>query len=281
MLQPIYPFNPFDGTGPIINLALANGFPPPTYIPLMRSFLSDYQVISLLPPALWPDTQPPDEIRTWSLDITQPLLQGLRDYNLHQIIAIGHSFGGIGSLLAAIEAPERFKALVLLDPTILTDDRMSMLDQLRAINALDQMPLAARAIKRQRDFADADEAFTYFRSKPLFSDWSDEVLRLYVEQGTKPIAGGIRLWWSPEWEAYYFKAGYTRIWDDLPKLRGLLPILTIRGTTSDTFIAETAERLCALLPEMAYAEIEGHGHLFPQTAPAQTARLIQDWLSQL
>ncbi|MCU0496437.1 MAG: alpha/beta hydrolase [Anaerolineae bacterium] len=281
MPQPIYQFNPFNGTAPIINLALANGFPPPTYIPLLRSFMDRYHVISMLPPALWPDTQPPDEIRSWPVDITQPLLQGIRDYDLQQIIAIGHSFGGIGSLLAAIEAPERFKALILLDPTILSDERMSMLDQLRAMNALDQMPLAARAIKRQDDFASVEEAFGYFRSKPLFADWSDEVLRLYVEQGTKPTQSGVRLWWSPKWEAYYFKAGYTGIWEDLPKLRGLLPILTLRGTTSDTFLAETAERLCALLPDMTYVEIEGHGHLFPQTAPDQTAAVINEWIAQL
>ena len=60
-----------------------------------------------------------------------------------------------------------------------------------------------------------------------------------------------------------------------------LPLLVIRGGESDTFIPEAAEMLRDLLPNATYAEVPGHGHLFPQSAPEETGRIIGDWLVNL
>ncbi|MEP6985163.1 MAG: hypothetical protein ABI970_06185 [Chloroflexota bacterium] len=116
----------------------------------------------------------------------------------------------------------------------------------------------------------------------LFVDWPDESLQLYVEYGTQSAAnGGLELRWSPEWEAYYFSTGFTRSWEVVPKLRGLLPILAIGGGTTDTYVPEIAAMLKDELPEATFAEVAGHGHLFPQTAPLPTEALISQWLGQL
>ncbi|HEX2618626.1 MAG TPA: alpha/beta hydrolase [Phototrophicaceae bacterium] len=275
---PVYEFG---GSGTVLNFAVANGFPPETYLPLLQPLTDDYRVISLLPRALWDQMPPPDGQLNWRDGVMRDLLAGFHDHQLQDVIAIGHSFGGIASLLAVIEEPERFKALILLDPTILTPDFFQMLDALRENDMMDQMPLAARAIKRQRHFANHEAAFDYFKGRGIFTDWSDEAVRLYIDQGTRPSEYGITLRWSPEWEAYYFKTGYTRIWDDLPRLRGLVPTLIIRGGKSDTYLTESSEKVKAILPEATHIEIPGHGHLFPQTAPVETLQIIQDWLKNI
>jgi len=137
-------------------------------------------------------------------------------------------------------------------------------------------------MRRRRNFETTEAAFAYFKTRRLFADWPDESLRLYVESGLQPAAdGSLELRWSPEWEAYYFSTGFTRSWEVAPKLRGLLPVMSIGGGTTDTYVPEIAAMLKEVLPEATFAEVDGHGHLFPQTAPEATAAIIRPWLEQL
>lgn len=276
-----YPLIEFGGAGETLHFAVANGFPPGVYTPLLMPFTGQYRVISLPPRALW-GSPPPAEQVNWRDSVTRDLLDGLRHHNLRNVIAVGHSFGGIASMLAVLAEPERFKALILLDPTILSHEVIAGLEALKAQDAMDQMPLAARALKRRRDFASHDEAFDYFRVRSLFADWDDAALKLYVQHGTRASeGGGVTLTWTPEWEAYYFMNGYTGIWSDLPALDGQVPTLIIRGAESDTFIASSAEEVRRLLPSAHYAEVAGHGHLFPMSNPAETGRLMKSFLDAL
>ncbi len=197
-----------------------------------------------------------------------------------EIILIGHSFGGIASMLAAIKEPERFRALVMLDPTILPRELLDWLKTAAQQDALDQTPLVRGALRRRRLFESRDLAFARFRDRPHFADWSDEALRLYVDHGLRERSNrsGYELAWSVEWEVYYYSTVYQRIWEDLPKLEGLLPVLIIRGGASDTFDQASQEAVQRLAPSATINVIEGQGHLFPQSAPDETGALIRSWL---
>jgi pimeloyl-ACP methyl ester carboxylesterase len=288
MPQTIYEFNPAATAAnlPVLHLAVANGFPPQTYEPLLKPLTDRYHIVSLPPRPLWTDPPPPKSVKSWK-SLAEDLLAGLKQYNLTNVIAVGHSFGGIASMLAAIAEPQRFRALVLLDPTILPPPILLAAKLLRPLGVNSRNALVQGARRRRSQFADADEAFAYWRGKTLFTDWSDETLRLYVQGLTRPASnangsatrGGIELTWSPEWEAYYYTLLFPDSWRYVPKLRGLLPVLTIRGTTSNTFFPNAAARMRRILPDMTYAEIEGHGHLFPQSAPDQTRQIIEKWLA--
>jgi pimeloyl-ACP methyl ester carboxylesterase len=215
------------------------------------------------------------------MTLADDLLAAFQSYAIHDVVALGHSFGGIASLLALIQQPQHFRALILLDPTILTPQILDMMRQARTQGLMAQHPLAQGAARRRRSFESIEEAYERFRARPLFADWDDEALRLYAEYGTQPAADGTRtLTWLPEWEAYYFSSAYTEIWEELPKLNQIdVPILIIGGGDSDTFIPETAAKVREMLPRATHISIPGHGHLFPQSAPLQTAQIIADWLA--
>jgi pimeloyl-ACP methyl ester carboxylesterase len=270
----------FGGAGAVLHLAPANGFPPQTYLPLLRPFLGDHRAVCLPPRALWETEQPPEQRRRWDW-LAEDLINGLREHDLRDVIALGHSFGGVASLLAVLAEPERFRALCLLDVTIFPPEWMRVMAQMQADGSIRDFPLAAGAKRRRRAFESVEAAYHYFKTRPLFKDWPDETVRLYAESGTRPTPQGVELVWSPEWEAYYFMTAYTDTWEALPKLRGKLPILTIRGGETDTLVPETVERMQTLLPEMEYAEVPGHGHLFPQSAPEATAAIIRPWLAKV
>lgn len=277
----MYPIYDFGGSGQIINLLPANGFPPETYIPLLRPLTDRYHVICMLPRALWPDEQPPKELRQWDM-LADDLIAGLTYHQMDNVIAIGHSFGGIASMIAAVRQPECFHALCLLDPTLFRPEWLEGLEKMQQDGTITEFSLVQGAMRRRRTFGSVEEAFTYFRGKRLFTDWPDDSLRLYAEYGTQPTATGAReLRWSPEWEAYYFSTGFTRSWDVAPKVRGLLPILAIGGGTTDTYVPEIAAMLRDVLPEANFADVAGHGHLFPQSAPEATTAIISAWLDTL
>ena len=279
MNYPIYDFGG-DVDAPVMHIAVANGFPPQTYIPMVRPLLGHYHVVSLLPRALWPEEQDHRTFRSWRM-LSADILEGLQAHDLHDVTLVGHSFGGVASMLAATEEPDRVRALVLLDPTFImfslpTSAILWLLQRLGM--APDRLPLVRGALRRRRTFASAEAAYTYFSDKRLFADWPDETVRLYADSITREDGDGVALAWSPEWEAQYYRTVFPWSWREIPKLRGLLPLLTLRGARSDTLTPEAAARLQQCLPEMAYDEIDG-GHLFPQSAPDSTATAIMRWLT--
>jgi pimeloyl-ACP methyl ester carboxylesterase len=276
MQQPIHEYG---GSGPVMHMALANGFPPQTYTPLLAPFTRRYRVTCLPPRALWPGIGlPPDTPGSWR-DLADDLLAGMRHYDLSGVTAVGHSFGAIATLLAALADPGRFRALVLLDPTLLPPDTMAMLAAAHAQGLMPRFPLVEQARVRRHRFESAQAAFDYWRAKPLFQDWTDEALWLYTHSMTRPAddGDGLALTWPREWEAHYFMSVYTAIWDDLPRLNGLLPVLVIGGETTDTFVAESVAKARELLPAATFASVPG-GHLFPHTAPVATRSLMEGWL---
>lgn len=279
MTQPLLELG---GTGPLIHLAPANGFPPATYLPALAPLLARHRVVSLPPRAMWPDIgPPPSEPGSWTT-LAVDLLTGLAAHSLPPLIAIGHSFGAVASLIAASRQPFRFTALALLDPTIAPPAFMDQIEAQRTRGEMSFRPLVQGARKRRDRFLGDWEAFGYWRDKPLFADWSDAALNQYVEAMLRPTAeGDYTLTWPPAWEAHYYESFYTGTWGDLALLEPTTPLLVVRGATSDSFVPDAAQLLQQRLPHAELHTVEGHGHLLPQSAPEATGRILSDWLTRL
>ena len=263
---------------PLLNFMPANGFPPRTYLPMLRG-LTGFRAISLPPRALWGDQAVTTAGRSWR-DAADDLLQGLERFDLRDIVAVGHSLGGVLSMLALIKQPARFRALIMLDPVLLPQATLDMLAEARDAGQIKNFPLVQGARRRRHFFESRRDAYNRFREKQIFADWSAAALNLYVEHGLRAHAdgAGFELTWSPAWEAHYFANVYRDIWRDLPKLDGLAPTLFIRAEDSNTFPAESFAKARSLAPLADFHEMAGQGHLFPQAAPKETARIISDWL---
>lgn len=268
--------------GPILHLAPANGFVPQTYIPLLRPFMQTYRVVSLPPRALWTQDAPPEVTpeRDWG-EVADDLLAGIEQYGLRDILAVGHSFGCVATMLSAMQKPDYFKAFIMLDPTIFPQAEIEAMRSARAKGEGSAHPLAQGAKRRRRQFESKAAAYERFSGRSVFKAWPDETVRLYVEHGLVPDAsGGVTLAWPPEWEAYYFSTCYTDQWERLPELRGLLPLLIASGGTSDIFTDECVQRAQTILPDATLTVVPGHGHLFPQEVPEETAGIMREWLTK-
>lgn len=268
----------FGGDGQPLHIAVANGFPPEVYLPIARPLIRDYFVFSLPPRPLWEPAPRPESITTWS-ELAMDLLAGLNQQGIAHTIALGHSFGGTISLMAAVHAPERFRALVLLDPTIFDQARIRAMTQAQAAGGYNN-PLAERTQRRRSRFASPDEGMAYWRTRPLFEGWPEPALRLYTQGALVPAPDGrgLVLRWTPEWEARCYAVAHMDAWPLVEALPAELPVLVVRGAATNVFTEAAAAQLRAVRPQTTIRTLEG-GHLFPMTAPAETVAVVQTWLA--
>ena len=280
-----YPLHVFGGDeqAPKLLFAPGNGFPPPCYSPLLAPLTRDWRVLSLPPRALWPDIGPaPAEPGTWD-GLVEDLLAGMAEHDLRDVVAVGHSLGAAVLLQAVLREPQRFRAFALLDPAILTPERLELVRGMRARGELAQLPLAQGALARKHRFSDVQAAFRYWRPKPLFTDMSDESLWACTHSMTRAARhdAGLELSWPRDWEAWYYMSVDTETWSALTRLKGLLPTLLMQGTDSDTFPGVSLQRARSLLPAGTFVTLSDCGHMFPLSHPQATREALSGWLTAL
>jgi pimeloyl-ACP methyl ester carboxylesterase len=284
MAEPIVPPIPFldlGGSGLPLHFSHANGYPPACYFPMLEGLCKGYHVISMLQRPLWKNTNP-GEIKDWS-PFTDDLLSFLDQESLPPLVAIGHSMGGNISLRAALIDPERFKALVLIDPVLFHPIQI-LLRRLIISNELVYRlhPLIRAARFRRQEFTNLETIFTGYRRKSIFRYLDDTNLRIYIHGITLPeTGGGYRLFFSPEWEMRIYATG---IWHDMDLWRRMkdlkVPILIIRGAETDTFMDPAARLFLKRLPSTKIVTMENSTHLVPLEHPIEVANIILRFLQE-
>ncbi len=278
----IPPLVELGGAGPVLALAVANGFPPETYQPMLRPLAGKVRAVALPPRALWPGIgAPPEQAGTWE-SLADDLVEGLDAHGLGDVIAVGHSFGAVAWTIVAARFPGRVRALVLLDPTVFTPAAMERIASDQDTGADVRFTMTQLAHKRRRAFGSAEEAFGYWRQRPLFADWPEESLRLYVDAMLRPAddGDGFDLRWPPEWEGWYYRSFYPHTWDDVARLSPAIPLLVVRGATTDTFLPAAAAHFKAAAPWGDHREAPG-GHLFPQSHPGEIGATLCEFLTSI
>lgn len=267
-----------DPAAPLLYVAHANGFPPATYAPLAERLAEAYHVVGLAARPLWPGHSPA-EIETWHV-LADDLIAQLEALAAGGAIGVGHSLGGVTTLLAAVRRPDLFRAAVFLDPVLLPPHWLAFVRWVRRLRLPWRPPLVKGALRRRRVWPDREAAYEYFKEKSLFAAWQDAALRAYVECGTRPTADGqVELVYPPEWEARLFTLTPTDVWRLAPRLSPSLPALFVRGGHSATFRPDALARAARLLPHARFAVVPEAGHMFPLERPAETAALIRAFLS--
>jgi pimeloyl-ACP methyl ester carboxylesterase len=270
------PLTDLGGRGPVLHLAHANGFPPGTYQPLADVLAQHSHIMAVPARPLWPGAEP-SSAPTWRL-MAKDLSQSLDHLGLKAIVGVGHSLGAVLTMWAAIDRPDLFRALVLIDPVLLPPTRLFALRLMRALGLQQQQPLVQGARRRRRNWPNELACYQHFRQKPLFARWPDDSLRCYVECSTRPSAeGGIELIYPPEWEAHIFATVPVDVWHDVPKLK--TPALIISGQLSDTFLPPARARLAQFCPSARWCIVPDAGHLVPMERPVETGNVIIEFLS--
>ncbi|WP_224248751.1 alpha/beta fold hydrolase [Hyalangium gracile] len=266
------------GTGPVLHLTHANGFPPGSYRKLIELLKSRYHVFTLRSRSLVPGTHPL-EMRTWD-DMADDLAHALRAQGLKGVVGVGHSMGGVATLLASVNDPGLFRAVVALDPVLLTGPRLLLVQALTLLRMRHRIPPASLARRRRESWGSREEAAASYRKKALFQRFDPACFQDYLTHGlTEAPGGGVRLTIPTAWEARIFETSPRASWQRLRSVR--VPTLVVRGGDSDTLTPEALERVRRTLPGVRTEELPGTTHLFPLEQPEECGRRILAFLEEL
>ncbi|MBI3170803.1 MAG: alpha/beta hydrolase [Chloroflexi bacterium] len=267
------------GDGEPLHFLHANGYPPECYAPLLEHLKSNYRLFGMKLRPLW-DGANKDDLQDWH-PYSDDLLRFLPTIGADPVIGVGHSIGGIVTLRAAMRDPQKFRAIVLLDPVFFVPPFLVMWNFVRAIGLGEKMhPLIPAAKKRRRAFDNLENVFRSYRTKPIFRYMSDESLKNYIEGITKPKAdgGGYELVYTPEWETHIYLTGLR----DFDLWNGLLdfdvPTLIIRGAESDTFLPNAEKLIKKKNPKIRIHTLEKATHILPLEHPQEVAKIIKNFL---
>jgi pimeloyl-ACP methyl ester carboxylesterase len=270
------PWLDFGGRGPTLHFAHANGYPPGAYRALLEDLAGDHRVFAVSHRPLWSAGRPEAELKHWDR-VAEDLIAFLDGLGGGPVIGAGHSLGATSTMFAALRRPDLFRALVLVDPVFVTPAAAAFL-ALAPRSAVNRVPVVGAALRRREAFASVDEAFDYYRRKPVFEGLSDAALRDYVEAALRPDGQGLRLAYPREWEAQLYRT-VPWVWHRLGGVT--MPVLGLRGARSGTLMPSSFRRWRRLQPHADLQEVPGCGHLAPLELPAEIARRIRAFTTRL
>lgn len=256
----------------IIHFAHANGFPAKTYNKLFSYLKNDFEIGFLERHAHNPKFPVTDG---WHF-LKEELREEIEKRYTQKIIGIGHSLGGILNFLAAVEHPELYKQIILLDAPLISRLSSAGVKILKKANLMDKFSPSRQTRFRRNRWQSKEEALEHFRQKEKFARFDQDVLRDYIEYGTVENEKGVKLFFEPQIEAKIYRS----LPHNFAKYRGKLkvPAVYIGGTKSREASLARLGFMRRNFPIDFYF-LEG-SHLFPLEKPEETALLINKVIAE-
>jgi len=263
----------------VLHFVHGNSFPTGTYSFFLNQLKPHYQIRALEMHghnAAFPVTD------CWP-ELCQELIASIEAEkssrpNPQPVILLGHSLGGMLSLMVAKMRPDLVKCVVMLDSPVVAGWRAKFLQVAKIFGLENYFGPAKFSKKRRKSWASAEEAYQHFLVKPAFAIWPEQVLRDYIHFGTEPYPKGVTLHFKREIE--------TSIYRTLPHIIGRftslpfpVPIGFICGTTSEECRQAGIYHTQRLVGDN-FEWITG-GHLYPLESPEIAAQKAHAMIQKL
>jgi len=170
-------------------------------------------------------------------------------------LGLGHSFGGTSLTLAALDRPDLFERLVLLDPIVPPSD-----PEIRERMGRGNL-LAVGARRRREVWESAEEVRAAWARKETFAGWDTRALDLYVEEGFRDRPDGrVELRCPRDVEATIFESSSSvDVMDEVPRLE--TPALIVWASAGN-FPREHFEQLASRM-QRGEVCVAPTGHFVP------------------
>ena len=256
-----------------IHFAHGNGFPSPCYRQLIQQLEKRFNccyIDRVGHTSQFPVTE------NWQR-LIEEVIFSIQSQALQPVIAVGHSLGGVLSLLAAIEQPSLFKAVILLDSPLINRFKSSVVRFSKALGMIDRLTPAFRTRARRQHWSTRAQAFTYLKSKNLFKSFTETCLNDYIDYGMQKNEDGYSLRFDPHIE-YQIYCTIPHILHEYES-RLSVPATLIYGNKSNI-----VDRMDMRYMKKHYGieTVKTNGtHMFPFETPETTANLIMGLVDRL
>lgn len=186
---------------------------------------------------------------------------------------VGHSLGGILSLMCAARHPELARGVLLLDSPILSGWKATTLGLVKKTQMVGSLSPGRISSKRRHHWPSRDAVLEHLRHKKAFAAWDPQVLADYVDAGTHEREGQRWLSFDRDIE--------TAIYNTLPDHLGSMlrrhppkcPVAFIGGTHS-VEMRTVGMDLTRQVTKGRVMMLDG-SHLFPMEKPLASAAAIE------
>lgn len=261
-----------------IHFTGANGLPAAAYQSFLTQFSDRYAVAAAdCRGTSRPRSTPPKGFGF--SDFAQDLIEVIEQLHSRPVIGMGHSFGAHVTLIAAIQRPDLFTKLVLIEPASLPNAALDLVyrrlpDFMR--HAI--LPMIKKTQQRQRIWQSRESFVEKYQHHPTFRHLTTQAMQEYAEHGLfLRTDGQFELLFDPDWEAHIFSK-VEFVWNNLRKIQR--PCLFVRAEHSNLYSSELFQRENAKLnSHFSGMEIPNTHHLMPLEHPEACHNAIVQWLT--
>jgi len=195
-----------------------------------------------------------------------------KEEEARRVVGIGHSSGATALLAAAGMHPERFAALVAVEPVLFEKPAPRDADSFAGSSFL---AMAAR--RRRERFASFAEARERLRARPPYAGFSPTAFDALLRGVLAPDGEGVMLRCTGEREACCYEgAAALDLWPLAGSIRA--PLLLVLGEHSAVPPA-LRDRLVAALPSVQIVTIPGATHFAALERPCEVGAAIGNFLA--
>lgn len=256
-----------------LHFAHANGFPAGSYNKVFAALPHNYKVLAV---NKFGHTSRFPISPNWANQVAE-LIEYVGDKSAEPVFAVGHSFGGVVSYMAACVRPELFKGLIMLDPPVVTGLSRFVIRMSKLTGLIDKLTPAGKTINRCRQWEKSANLVEYFQARALFSNMDPDCIQDYVSAVTELRGHHYHLNFEPEIEANIFRHVPHNLNHYYGKLK--CPALLVTGQNTTVCTAKLIEPFIRG-NKLQHKILAGVGHMFPLENPEATAHLISHTIAK-
>ena len=189
------------------------------------------------------------------------------------VFLVGHSLGGLLSVMAAARHHELVRGVVLIDSPLIGGWKANVVGVAKRTQVVGSISPGKVSRQRRFSWASNEEALEHFRKKKSFARWHPEVLQDYITHGLRDHEGKRVLGFD--------RAVETAIYNTLPHNLGRLlsshplqcPAAFIGGRDSEE-MKQVGMAMTLRVTQGRTMMLDG-SHLFPMEQPVATAAAIE------
>ena len=246
---------------------------------MLNQISSHYKIKTPLLRSFW-DNIPKEPINDWKILANDFFNYINRQGKTTNNIGIGHSIGGTLLFYSAIVKPELFSKIILLDPVIFSSFKCKVWSIIKAMGlGMYFHPLAKKALYRKKIFISKKEIFHRYRKKQIFSNFTDESLKIYIDSIIKKHNDCFVLNFSSKVESDIYLSGLTLENIILKQFNKIKSKIYILYADKDSTISTSTLNLFSKSNKIEQYKIDGLSHLFPMEDSNRVYMKIRDILT--
>lgn len=265
-----------------IHLLHGTGFSAMTLAAMASQLPSDWSIWLTDVPGHGGSTQPTTQMPNWQKmanTVADAIYQQANVKEDGPLIGIGHSMGGVLTLLAANKYPDLFSEIILLDPVLFQSEMIIAQQLMRVTGVWRQRAMVKSVANRTAVWPNFEAMKLNIASKPFYKTWHPQVIEDYCRYSTVKLnnqADDLTLSCAPSWEASIFGSYPKGLWQAVRNIA--IPVQILVANKSYFFIPKAVKRAAKVNKHIQWQTF-GQYHCFPMEEPAETAEVITNMLS--